>query len=57
VFVERPLNLPELGDWDGARGVAKSWPDDELLALESGRDGDISLDGGALLTCLSFVLL
>jgi hypothetical protein len=57
VIVERPLYLPELGEWDGARGVAKSWPDDELLALESGRDGDISLEGGALLTCLSFVLL
>lgn len=57
VTVERPLNLPELGEWDGARGVAKSRPDDELLALESGRDGDISLDDGALPTCLSLVLL
>ena len=52
VIVERPLYLPELGERDGARGVAKSRPDDELLALESGRDGDISLDGGALPACL-----
>lgn len=56
-YVRPLLNLPEPGEWDGARGVAKILPDDELLALESGRTGDISLDLGALPACLSLVLL